>query len=197
MNKERRPPIFLLTGLVIGVVLGLLYAWVLTPVESVETNPSTLSDGYKDAYREIIAEAYIANGDLGRAKARLDLLGDEDPVRALTVQAQITLGEEGSETIAQALGILAANLAGETGPLPTIETGPTEEVATGTIPTGDVPAPTETPTSTPTATHTPTETMGPGESTTPDETGGLTTPTATLPPTQVVSPTAGAPFTLR
>jgi hypothetical protein len=196
MNGDRRPPIFLLTGLVIGVVLGLVYAWVLRPVESVETNPSTLSDGYKNAYREIIAEAYIANGDLGRAKARLNLLGDEDPVRALTVQAQLTLGEEGSETIAQALGILAAKLAGETGPLPTTETRPTHEAATGTIPTSNVQEPVETATPTSTATHTPTETTGPEESTAPDETGGLTTPTVILPPTQAASPTAGAPFTL-
>jgi len=194
MNEDRRPPIFLLTGLVIGLVLGLVYAWVLMPVESVETDPSTLSDGYKDAYREIIAEAYIANGDLGRAIARLALLGDEDPVRALTVQAQLTLGEEGSETIAQALGILAANLAGETGPLPTTET--TQEVATGTIPTNDVQEPAETSTPTSTATHAPTETTDLEESTTPDETGDLTTPTAILPLTQVASPTAGAPFTL-
>jgi hypothetical protein len=196
MNGERRPPIFLLTGLVIGIVLGLVYAWVLTPVESVETDPSTLAEGYKDSYRELIAVAYTASGDLGRAEARLALLGDEDPVRALTVQAQLTLGEEGSETIAQALGILAAHLEGDTEFFPTIVGRPSQETTAGTPPTGVVPAPTETATRTSTATRTPAETSEAGESITPEETGDLTTPTETNPPTQIPSPTGGAPFTL-
>jgi hypothetical protein len=196
MNEERRSPLFLLTGLVIGVVLGLVYAWVFTPVESVETDPSTLSNGYKDSYRELIAVAYTANGDLGRAKARLELLGDEDPVRALTVQAQLTLGKEGSETIAQALGVLAAHLTGETGPLPMTATGPTPETTTSATPTGSVPTPTETSTPTPTPTRTPTETLDPDVSITPDETGDATTPAETQPATQVPSPTGDALFTL-
>ena len=196
MNGERRPPIFLLTGLVVGVVLGLVYAWVFSPVESVETDPSTLSDGYKDSYRELIAVAYTASGDLGRAKARLELLEDEDPIRALTVQAQLTLGEAGSETIAQALGVLAADLAGGSGPLPTISKEPTEDATTGPTPTGGISTATETNTPTSTPTRTPTETPEPGETLTPDETGDATTPTATQSSTQVSTPTGSAPFTL-
>jgi gas vesicle protein len=204
MNGERQPPIFLLTGLVIGVVLGLVYAWVFTPVETVETNPSTLSDDYKDSYRELIAVAYTASGDLGRAESRLALLGDEDPARALIVQAQLTLGEEGSESIAQALGALAAELSGDSETLPTIDTGPTQEKTASKTATSDAPTTTETPppTATATATRTATKTPEPGETITPDEadeTSGTQDPiaaTATNPPTQIPSPTAGASFTL-
>jgi hypothetical protein len=196
MNGERRPPLFLITGLVIGFALGLVYAWVFTPVESFETHPSTLADSYKDTYREIIAVAYTANGDLGRAKARLALLGDEDPARALTVQAQLTLGEEGSEEIAQALGVLAAHLADDTDFLPTIPTGPTQETTTDSTPTEGLVDTPETPTPTATATQTPTDTPESGETTTPEGTEDPTIPTETGPPTQIPSPTGGAPFTL-
>jgi hypothetical protein len=196
MNGERRPPLFLLTGLVIGVALGLVYAWVFTPVESIETHPSTLADSYKDTYREIIAVAYTANGDLGRAKARLALLGDEDPARALTVQAQLTLGEEGSEDIAQSLGVLAAHLANDTDFMPTIDTGPILEKTMDSSPTEGHTEASETPTPTSTATRTPTNTPEPGETTTPEGTEDPTKATETEPPTQIPSPTGGAPFTL-
>ncbi|NIQ95105.1 MAG: hypothetical protein GWN87_13530, partial [Desulfuromonadales bacterium] len=91
LMQSRRPPIYILTGLIVGIVLGLVYAWVLTPAEALETRPADLRSDFKDAYRELIARAYLANGDLGRAAARLELLEDGDPVRALAVQAQLSL----------------------------------------------------------------------------------------------------------
>jgi hypothetical protein len=193
MNGERRSPLFLLTGVVIGFALGLVYAWVFTPVESVETLPVTLQEDYKDFYREMIAVAYIASGDLGRAKARLDLLGDEDPVRALTVQAQLTLGEDGSEDIAQALGVLAAHLAGDPDFLPTEKTEPPEETESEPAPTDGVSPPTETPTSSPT--HTATDAP---ETEQPDSTGETEVPAQTTTLLPSVTPTAiqSAPFTL-
>ena len=86
--KLERIPWYLVAGLALGIGLGLLYAWAISPVRYVDTTPAALRAEFKDQYRAVIAAAYAATGDLGRARARLALLGDPDPVQALTAQAQ-------------------------------------------------------------------------------------------------------------
>ena len=103
-------PWYLLTGLVIGVVIGLLYAWTVQPVQYTNTTPASLRPNFKDQYRSLIALAYLTNSDMVRAKARLELLKDEDAYRALAEQAQRTLAEGGFLQEARALGLLAASL---------------------------------------------------------------------------------------
>lgn len=172
---------FLLTGLVIGIVLGLLIAWVWVPVEHIDTFPVTLRQDFKDTYRALIALGYAANGDLGRASARLALLGDPQPERTLAIQAQRTLADGGPSDAARALGILAAALEGQD--------LPTEVVVVVATATDDTDA---------TADASPTGQVSqtPGNSPTPHATN---TPTLlpTQRPTQTPIPTQGAPFVLR
>ncbi|MBN2501327.1 MAG: hypothetical protein JXB38_11160, partial [Anaerolineales bacterium] len=103
---ERRAPWYLLTGLVIGIILGVLYAYVIDPVEPVDNHPVTMREEFKDQYRALIAAAYMADGDVGRARARLGLLGDADPSRKLALQAQV-LSAAGDAETARAMGLLA------------------------------------------------------------------------------------------
>jgi hypothetical protein len=108
--SEERGPWYLLTGLIIGIVLGVLYTRYLQPVEYIDTSPALLRQDFKDQYRLLIAAAYSANGDLVRGKARLELLKDPDVFRALSEQAQRTLAENGSSNDARSLGLLAIAL---------------------------------------------------------------------------------------
>ena len=83
--------IFFLLAIAFGVVLGLLYGWVVTPVEYVDTTPDTLRRDYKSDYVLMVAEAYKAEGDLGTALRRLALLGNHPPgdiVREATLFAE-------------------------------------------------------------------------------------------------------------
>jgi hypothetical protein len=114
--KEKRGSWYLLTGLVIGVTLGLVYAWFLRPVEYTDSSPASLSSNYKDKYRALIAAAYLANGDLVRAKARLSLLGDSDIYTTLAQQAQRALADGSSPQEARALGMLSVALGQGAGP---------------------------------------------------------------------------------
>ena len=75
-------------ALLAGFGLGLVYSWVISPVEYVNADPSLLRANFKDQYRAVIAAAYASSGDLERARARLSLLGDPDPMQALNAQAQ-------------------------------------------------------------------------------------------------------------
>lgn len=88
--NERRGPWYLITGLVLGLLLGLGAAWLLRPPAAIipKVKPDALQADYKDQYRAMIALAFQADGDLVRAKARLDLLADSDLYRALASQAQ-------------------------------------------------------------------------------------------------------------
>jgi hypothetical protein len=153
MNDEERGPWYLLTGLIIGAVLGLLYAWNVQPVQYVDTSPASLRQDFKDQYRALIAASYVANGDLVRAEARLKLLGDEDLYRAISEQAQRTLADDGSTNQARALGLLAIAL-GQNGAVPTIPPQPVQIRSTNTI----IPL-TSTPTATSPATPTASSTL--------------------------------------
>ena len=113
MNEDERGNWYLLTGVVLGIILGILFAWVISPVKYVDTAPESLKDEFKDQYRILIASAYVANGDLVRAKARLELLDEADIYLVVAEQAQQMLAEGGSVEEAQALGRLALALGQE------------------------------------------------------------------------------------
>jgi len=182
--SDERGPWYLITGLVLGAVLGVLYAWLLQPVQYTETTPASLRADFKDQYRAMIASAYMANGDLVRARARLELLKDEDVYRMLAEQAQRTLAGGSAPQEARALGMLAVALGqspatlaapggGEPGSAPLVTevitpTLPFSAVLTMTLPvTTEVgtpqptePRPTDSPTITPLPTRLPTPTIG-------------------------------------
>jgi len=195
--RNRRSPIYLITGLIIGIALGVAYGWLLTPVEVIETSPQDLRSDFKDAYRELIARAYSANNDLGRASQRLSLLGDNDPVRALAVQAQITLGRNGSEEAARALGYLAEALQSGSSSLSSVTT-PASQITPPQITL--TPAMEETVSASQTN-PSPTETSAQGSTTptsqTPDPSGSPPPPTQTPTPSPTPTATPGPPFILQ
>lgn len=72
----------------LGAILGLLYGWVVNPVEYVDTAPDSLRQDFKTDYVLMVAEAYrLERGQesaLGMAARRLALLGDTSPVEMIS-----------------------------------------------------------------------------------------------------------------
>jgi len=205
MNDDRGSW-YLLTALVLGVALGLLYAWVIAPVQYVDTAPDTLQEEYKDAYRVGIAAAYAATNDLARARARLALLGDPNSAQTLAAQAQRHLAEGRRYEDAQALALLASAL-GEAPTPVAITASYTETPAGRSSPTLIATTPlTLTPSLTFTPTVTPTQVISPTANLTSTQTITNTTltpqatrtqiPTLTPLPTRTPTPTKGPPFVL-
>jgi hypothetical protein len=170
-------------ALLLGLGLGLAYSWLISPVKYVDASPSILRADFKDQYRLVIAAAYQASHDLERARARLALLGDADPMQGLSAQAQqmLAAGEssENVESVAQLASDLQSGIA-FLPPTPTlvataIETFPVTSQPVSVIETAAVeetPVPTdifETP---------------------------LALASPTLRPTQTPSPLPGRPFAL-
>ncbi|MFP4321335.1 MAG: hypothetical protein ACLFTK_02675 [Anaerolineales bacterium] len=69
-----------LLGLVLGVLLGLFYAWQIDPVIVTNTAPADLDSSDKRMYIAAIAQEYGATGDLQQAVTRLlDVEPDGNP----------------------------------------------------------------------------------------------------------------------
>ncbi|MBS1250550.1 MAG: hypothetical protein MAG431_02144 [Chloroflexi bacterium] len=178
MNSDRGNW-YLLTAIVLGLSMGLFYAWSISPAGLEESHPHILRSDYKDVYRAMIASAYEANGDLARARSRLALLKEKDEAIVLAAQAQRILAEGGDYQEARALADLSSALLGN-------------------VPAADPSTPTEIlPTSTPTPQPSPTGTASPSPlpPTAITTTPGETPPTATSTPTATRTPTPLPTFT--
>ncbi|MBI5297294.1 MAG: hypothetical protein HY869_17585 [Chloroflexi bacterium] len=68
-----------LLALLIGIALGLVYGWVVSPVEYVDTTPDTLRADYRADYVLMVAEAYRTEQDPALAARRLAILGSQAP----------------------------------------------------------------------------------------------------------------------
>jgi hypothetical protein len=169
-------------ALLVGLGIGLVYAWIVSPLRITNAGPVALRADFKESYRSAIAVSYAATGNLPRAQARLALIGDPDPIEALNAQAQRMLAD--SELIEEADEVAALALALENGSESVPTVAPTElvqEIATSfteTLPPAspDVPI---TITETPQSIETQPVLIAP-----------------TPRPTQTPPPTLGAPFTL-
>jgi len=100
----------LIPALIIGLGLGLAYSWLISPVKYVDANPALLRADFKDQYRIVIAASYTTSHDLARARARLQLLNNTDPVGELSAQAQRMLASGKSFDDVHPLAQLATDL---------------------------------------------------------------------------------------
>ena len=64
---------------ILGIMLGLVYGWVIDPVQYTDITPDALRVDYRTDYVLMIAEAYHAEQDPALAARRLAVLGSEPP----------------------------------------------------------------------------------------------------------------------
>ena len=78
----------------VGLALGLLYGWVVSPVQYVDITPDTLRADYKSDYVLMVAEIYQTEADPARAAARLGLLGPQTPVEHVSAALNYLRGQQ-------------------------------------------------------------------------------------------------------
>jgi hypothetical protein len=98
----------------VGLGLGLLYTWVISPVKYVDTRPATLRADYRAEYLQLVARAWRVDGDVERARARLAALDVNDAAQAVTAFSQQIAAAGGDAETLAALASLASAL--EAGP---------------------------------------------------------------------------------
>jgi hypothetical protein len=192
MTFLRRIPWYLVGGVVLGLALGLVYTWIISPVTYVDAAPDSLRADFKDGYRALIASAYQADGDLDRARTRLASLADPDPVAALTAQANALLAAGDPDGSAYALLQLAQAVQPVT-PTVSLSNTPAVIVVPATMSFTEPPFPTDTPSITDTPGGPPTDTPVATETATPTITP-IVSPTAR--PSRTPTPTPGLPYAL-
>lgn len=102
-------PRFLL-GLIIGVGFGLLYGWVIQPVEYVDTTPDSLRADYRADYVLMVAEAYAGDGDVALAQVRLAALGPQPPAELVVEAIEYGIDHNFSRADLETLNRLALTL---------------------------------------------------------------------------------------
>ena len=183
----RRIPWHVLLALLAGFGAGLLYSWMISPLQVIDTNPAALRDDFKDDYRAAIAAAYAATDNLPRARARLSLLNDSNSVEILNAQAQHMRASGDSSQQAEQVAALAIALDEQT-----VAESPSQEPTTEIVDNANASSSATLPASPPDATFVLTETEVPTEIV-------GTQPfviTSTPRPTRTAIPTLAAPFKL-
>lgn len=69
-----------------GVIAGLIYGWILNPIQYTETDPVSLRADYRADYVLMVAEIFHAEQDVALAARRLSVLGSE-PAETIALQA--------------------------------------------------------------------------------------------------------------
>ncbi len=72
-----------------ALVSGLLYGWVIDPVDFVDLTPDTLRADYRADYILMVAEAYQSENDLDLAARRLAIFGSDPPAEIVVAGASI------------------------------------------------------------------------------------------------------------
>ena len=73
---DKRTAIIIAVALVVGILLGVVYAWVLNPVEWVDGSPEDLREDLRVDYLRMAVDSYELNSDAELALERYDALGE-------------------------------------------------------------------------------------------------------------------------
>ena len=96
--------------LVLGLTAGLLYGWVINPVQYTDMSPGALRSDYRTDYVLMVAEVNHANHNLDLAAQQLAMLGSTPPaqIAAQALQNAQLLGY--TESDLQLLSELSSSL---------------------------------------------------------------------------------------
>jgi hypothetical protein len=79
MNSSNWIKIFI--AALIGIALGLVYGWVIAPIQYIDVTPNILREDYRADYVLMVAEAHQNEQDPETAARRIAILGSESPAQ--------------------------------------------------------------------------------------------------------------------
>lgn len=88
-RQKKQPPLYLLTGLIIGIALGLFVGYRLFPVQFFDITPASLHRDFQEDYLVMVSLAYQADNDIGRAYSRISEMMspvDIDQLRTMSLR---------------------------------------------------------------------------------------------------------------
>jgi hypothetical protein len=104
--------LFSIIAIAIGIGLGLLYGWVISPVQFVDTTPASMRADYRADYVLMVAEAYDVDENTDLAIRRLAIFGSNSPAdiaaQALQTGQAIGYSAEDISTLQELMRALQA-----------------------------------------------------------------------------------------
>ncbi len=83
----KRPAGAALAGGILGLVLGLIWAWLIQPVEWKDATPALLHPAYREEYLRMVIDSYGLHRDVEAAQRRYQALGEVAPSVLQNIQA--------------------------------------------------------------------------------------------------------------
>jgi len=84
-------------GLTLGAIGGLVYAWVLDPIECIDGLPPQLEETYQEIYVSLVVDSFSINHDLILVSAYLGTWEDSEIIHLLTKQLDCAVSQEDFE----------------------------------------------------------------------------------------------------
>jgi hypothetical protein len=156
----------LLIGLLVGLGVGLYYAWVLEPVAYIGAIPARLSGANQQEYIVLVSQSYAADQDWPRARQRLSLLDDDAIAQTVVGLLESFVRTGRPAPLIRNLANLARQLDADSPAVSLFADAPPREATVEPEPGASLPIIPPTWTPTPLAPHTPTPaaTPSPGPS---------------------------------
>jgi hypothetical protein len=126
LESLKKPVVAAIVGLVLGIALGLTWAWLLQPVQYTDVPPEQWGDFYREQYLRMAIDSYRVNTDNGLALQRYQALGDMGPSVLQTIRDNP--GSMDGNAIEAFTGVVQAG-----GVVPTQESGDTSSGSTPAI----------------------------------------------------------------
>ncbi len=102
----KKPAVIGALGALAGLIVGLIWAWVIQPVVWTNVPPTQLGSAYQEQYLRMAINSYQANPDNAMAMERYQSLGTAGPAILQTIQANP--GTQNSSTITKFAGAVQA-----------------------------------------------------------------------------------------
>lgn len=106
--RDRLVPLFF--GLLSGLLIAVIYGWLIRPVEYIDTSPDSLRVDFRTDYVLMVAESYSADQDLTLAQVRLAALGPLAPEEYVTQAIDYALEQSFGRSDLEQLNTLAIAL---------------------------------------------------------------------------------------
>lgn len=131
-EQMQKPLILGITALVVGLILGLIFAWGIWPVQWYDAAVDHLRADLKAEWLRMAIDSYAQNADAVVAQQRYQALGEEAP--EILADVQQNPGRVRPETIAPFSAAVGATLAQVTPPPGTPQVGATQPLpGAGTV----------------------------------------------------------------